>query len=82
MPWPRKVDAPSVLPDGRTKPLAEIRAGDRIYGTARVGTYRRYVTTEVLDLHHVDRGYEDIEGRLAALGAEVHREQSLWPAQL
>ena len=37
-------------------------------------------TTEISDLHFVDRGYEDIEPRLAALGAEVHREPSLWPA--
>jgi UDP-N-acetylglucosamine 1-carboxyvinyltransferase len=36
--------------------------------------------TEITGLHYVDRGYEDLEGRLAALGAEVHREPSLWPA--
>jgi UDP-N-acetylglucosamine 1-carboxyvinyltransferase len=32
-------------------------------------------TTEVFDLYHVDRGYEDFDGRLAALGADVHRER-------
>ncbi len=37
-------------------------------------------TTEISDLHFVDRGYEDIDARLAGLGAEVHREPSLWPA--
>ena len=37
-------------------------------------------TTEVSDLTYVDRGYADLEGRLAALGADVHRESSLWPA--
>ena len=37
-------------------------------------------TTEISDLYHVDRGYEDFDGRLAALGADVHREPSLWPA--
>ncbi len=36
-------------------------------------------TTEISDLHFLDRGYEDFEGRLAALGAEVHREPSMWP---
>jgi UDP-N-acetylglucosamine 1-carboxyvinyltransferase len=36
--------------------------------------------TEVTDLYHVDRGYEDLDGRLAALGAQVQREPSLWPA--
>jgi UDP-N-acetylglucosamine 1-carboxyvinyltransferase len=37
-------------------------------------------STEISDLYYVDRGYEDIEGRLAALGAECRREPSLWPA--
>jgi UDP-N-acetylglucosamine 1-carboxyvinyltransferase len=30
--------------------------------------------TEIADVHHVDRGYEDLEGKLVALGAEVRRE--------
>jgi UDP-N-acetylglucosamine 1-carboxyvinyltransferase len=30
--------------------------------------------TEIADVHHVDRGYEDLEGKLAALGAQVRRE--------
>jgi UDP-N-acetylglucosamine 1-carboxyvinyltransferase len=30
--------------------------------------------TQIADVHHVDRGYEDLEGKLAALGAEVRRE--------
>src|SRR5881275_3012741 len=42
-------DTPILMADGRTKPLAEIRAGDRIYGTVRDRFYRRYVITEVLD---------------------------------
>ena len=37
-----------LMADGRTKPLAEVRAGDSVYGTAREGAYRRYVTTPVL----------------------------------
>jgi UDP-N-acetylglucosamine 1-carboxyvinyltransferase len=36
--------------------------------------------TEITNLYHVDRGYEDLDGRLAALGAQVLREPSLWPA--
>jgi UDP-N-acetylglucosamine 1-carboxyvinyltransferase len=36
-------------------------------------------STEISDLYYVDRGYEDIEGRLVALGAECRREPSLWP---
>jgi UDP-N-acetylglucosamine 1-carboxyvinyltransferase len=36
--------------------------------------------TEVFDLHHVDRGYEDIDGKLVALGAEVSRHPAAAPA--
>jgi UDP-N-acetylglucosamine 1-carboxyvinyltransferase len=34
-------------------------------------------STEIADVHHVDRGYEDIDGKLTALGAEVSRQPSL-----
>jgi UDP-N-acetylglucosamine 1-carboxyvinyltransferase len=34
-------------------------------------------TTEIADIHHVDRGYEDIDGKLTAVGAEVRRQPSL-----
>jgi UDP-N-acetylglucosamine 1-carboxyvinyltransferase len=33
--------------------------------------------TEVTDMNHVDRGYEDFEAKLASLGAEVRREREL-----
>lgn len=36
--------------------------------------------TEVADVHHVDRGYEDLDGKLTRLGAEVSRQPSLAPA--
>jgi DNA repair photolyase len=39
---------PILMADGRTKPIAEIVVGDRIYGTRLEGRYRRYVPTEVL----------------------------------
>ena len=42
-------DTAILMADGRTKPLAEIRVGDRIYGTVLRGRYRYYTTTEVLD---------------------------------
>jgi UDP-N-acetylglucosamine 1-carboxyvinyltransferase len=29
--------------------------------------------TSVSEIHHIDRGYEDLVGRLAALGADVER---------
>ncbi len=30
--------------------------------------------TEIADVHHIDRGYEDLEGKFARLGADVRRE--------
>jgi len=39
---------PILMADGTTKPLAEVRVGDAIYGTVRDGFYRRYAITEVL----------------------------------
>jgi UDP-N-acetylglucosamine 1-carboxyvinyltransferase len=36
--------------------------------------------TEIADAGHVDRGYEDIDAKLSALGAEVSRQPSLSPA--
>jgi DNA repair photolyase len=40
-------DTPVLMADGRTKPVAKVEVGDRIYGTEVRGRYRRYVTTEV-----------------------------------
>jgi UDP-N-acetylglucosamine 1-carboxyvinyltransferase len=37
-------------------------------------------TTEITNVYHVDRGYEDIDSRLTALGAEVSRQPALSPA--
>ncbi len=42
-------DTPVLMADGRTRPIADLRVGDEIYGTVRAGRYRRYVRTEVLD---------------------------------
>jgi DNA repair photolyase len=42
-------DTQILLADGHTRPLAEIRVGDKIYGTVRFGSRRRYAVTEVLD---------------------------------
>jgi DNA repair photolyase len=41
-------ETPILMADGRTKPIADLKVGDRIYGTVREGNYRRYVPTEVL----------------------------------
>jgi len=37
-----------LLADGRQRVIADLRVGDRIIGTEKRGTYRHYVTTEVL----------------------------------
>jgi DNA repair photolyase len=42
-------DTPILMADGRTKPLADVRIEDAIYGTVFDGRYRRYVVTHVLD---------------------------------
>ena len=42
-------DTPILMADGRTRKLAELSVGDEIVGTERRGSYRRYVTTTVLD---------------------------------
>src|SRR6266516_498862 len=41
-------ETPILMADGRTRPLADVRPGDAIYGTVRRGSYRRYVRTAVL----------------------------------
>jgi UDP-N-acetylglucosamine 1-carboxyvinyltransferase len=50
----------------------DIRAGAALVvaGLAAVGT------TVISEVHHIDRGYDDIVGRLAALGAGIERVQS------
>jgi DNA repair photolyase len=41
-------ETPVLMADGRAKPLAEVRTGDGVYGTARRGGRREYVRTTVL----------------------------------
>ena len=40
-------ETPILMADGRTRPIADLRVGDEIYGTVRDGYYRRYTTTTV-----------------------------------
>ena len=40
-------ETPILMADGRTKPLAGLRVGERIYGTVRRGRYRYYAVTTV-----------------------------------
>lgn len=39
---------PILMADSRTRPLADLRVGDEIYGTQLAGRYRRFVRTRVL----------------------------------
>ncbi len=41
-------ETPILMADGRTKPLAQVRVGDGVYGTVRRGGDRDYVRTTVL----------------------------------
>jgi DNA repair photolyase len=41
-------DTRVLMADGGTKPIADVRVGDEIYGTIRKGAYRRYTRTHVL----------------------------------
>ena len=41
-------DTPILMGDGSVRPIAKVNVGSEIYGTARVGAYRRYVKTRVL----------------------------------
>lgn len=40
-------DTPILMADGRTRPLSELRVGDRVVGTRPAGNYRRYTDTDV-----------------------------------
>jgi DNA repair photolyase len=42
-------DTPILMADGGTRPLADLRPGDLVYGTVRDGVRRRYAVTQVLD---------------------------------
>ena len=41
-------DTPILMANGAFKPIAEVRVGDAIFGTRRIGSHRHYVKTEVL----------------------------------
>jgi UDP-N-acetylglucosamine 1-carboxyvinyltransferase len=57
---------------------APVRALDIRAGAAMViAALAADGVTEVGDMYHVDRGYEDFEAKLTVLGADVHRERRL-----
>ncbi len=46
--WCLGAETPVLTADGRTKPIADLRWGEEIYGTVQRGNYRRYAITRVL----------------------------------
>jgi UDP-N-acetylglucosamine 1-carboxyvinyltransferase len=64
----------AVIEGGHPLSGAEVRATDLRAGAALilVGLVAEGVT-EVTDLHHIDRGYVDIVGKLKSLGADIER---------
>jgi DNA repair photolyase len=68
-------ETPILMADGRTKPLAEVRVGDEIYGTVRRGFYRRYAITTVLaHWSTVKPGYRVVlEDGTQLIGSGDHR---------
>ncbi len=60
---------------------APVRALDIRAGAAMaIAALAAEGVTEIADVYHVDRGYQDFEAKLSALGAEVRREQERSPA--
>jgi UDP-N-acetylglucosamine 1-carboxyvinyltransferase len=61
---------------------APVRALDIRAGAAMVvAALSADGVTEIEDMHHVDRGYQDLEAKLTSLGAVVHRERELSAAR-
>ena len=60
---------------------APVRALDIRAGAAMVvAALAADGTTEIADMHHVDRGYQSFDDKLAGLGARVSRQQAFSPA--
>ena len=63
-------ETPILMADGRTKPIARVRAGDRVYGTQRQGNCRRLVEAEVIDhWRTIKPGYRILAGNGTVLVA-------------
>ena len=71
-----RTDAHHVIVRGRTQLSgAPVRAPDIRAGAALVlAGLRADGETEVLGAEHIDRGYEDFVGKLAAVGADIRRD--------
>jgi UDP-N-acetylglucosamine 1-carboxyvinyltransferase len=64
-----------VIRGARRLSAAPVRALDIRAGAAMVvAALAADGPTEITHVYHLDRGYEDLENKLAGLGAEVRRE--------
>ena len=64
-----KIKGPTPL-QGTSVVITDIRAGATLTFAALMGRG----ASELSGLEHIERGYEDLEGRLASLGANIKRE--------
>ena len=46
---------------------------DPVVKTEPYGTFRDYTTTEITNIKYIDRGYDHIEDKLIAIGADIRR---------
>ena len=68
-------DTRILMADGRTKRIADLEVGESINGTVRVGKYRRFVVTQVLDKwSSIKPAYEvTLEDGTELIASEDHR---------
>ncbi len=64
----------AVVPGGKSLHGAKVRATDLRAGAAMVlAGLVASGTTEISDIYHIERGYEDFVGKFKALGADIMR---------
>lgn len=70
-----KIDGRSAVIEGRNKLTgAKVKATDLRAGAALIlAGLAAEGTTEIFDVHHIDRGYVDVVGKFKLLGADIER---------
>jgi DNA repair photolyase len=67
-------ETPILMADGTTRPIRDIRVGDRVYGTTKDGGYRRFVESKVLDTWATVRlAYRVVAGDTVLVASADHR---------
>ena len=72
-----RVEGKLAIIDGVSQLIgAEVKATDLRAGAAMIiAGLMADGTTEIRDIYHIDRGYENFENKFIALGADIHRVQ-------